>query len=110
MKSKKIIVFSVLVILGILFGITSCKNYLLDTKKTTININLDLSKLIKTSRSDSTQNTEYILKIFVYDASNNKEGVKVEKQKQGFYCCGRLSDYVCRCCFIRCIGQYIHIT
>lgn len=78
MKSKKIIVFSVLVILGILFGITSCKNYLLDTKKTTININLDLSKLIKTSRSDSTQNTEYILKIFVYDASNNKEGVKVE--------------------------------
>lgn len=78
MKSKKIIVFSVLVFLGILFGITSCKNYLLDTKKTTININLDLSKLIKTSRSDSTQNTEYILKIFVYDASNNKEGVKVE--------------------------------
>lgn len=78
MKSKKIIVFSVLVILGILFGITSCKNFLLDTKKTTININLDLSKLIKTSRSDSTQNTEYILKIFVYDASNNKEGVKVE--------------------------------
>lgn len=50
MKSKKIIVFSVLVILGILFGITSCKNFLLDenSKKTTININLDLSKIVKT--------------------------------------------------------------
>ena len=80
MKSKKIIVFSVLVILGILFGITSCKNFLLDenSKKTTININLDLSKIVKTSRNDTSQNTEYILKIFVYDTANYKEGENLE--------------------------------
>ena len=80
MKSKKIIVFSVLVILGFLFGITSCKNFLLDekSKKTTININLDLSKIVKTSRNDTSQNTEYILKIFVYDTANYKEGENLE--------------------------------
>ncbi|MBP3448866.1 MAG: SUMF1/EgtB/PvdO family nonheme iron enzyme [Spirochaetaceae bacterium] len=80
MKSKKIIVFSVLVILGILFGITSCKNFLLDTKKTTININLDLSKLIKTSRNQTSQEaTEYILKIFAYDAANYQDNAEIEK-------------------------------
>ncbi|MBQ1983294.1 MAG: SUMF1/EgtB/PvdO family nonheme iron enzyme [Spirochaetaceae bacterium] len=48
--------------------------------KTTININLDLSKLIKNSRNDDTQINGYVLKLFVYDAKNYQEGDKeIEK-------------------------------
>ncbi len=77
MKSK-IFVFTTLILVVFLFVITSCDNFLNAKNKTTININLDLSKIVKTSRNDTSQNTEYILKIFVYDTANYKEGENLE--------------------------------
>ena len=72
MKSK-IFVFIALILVGILFGITSCDNFLNAKNKTTININLDLSKILKTSRNETTTSiTDYILKVFAYNAATYK--------------------------------------
>jgi uncharacterized repeat protein (TIGR02543 family) len=78
-KSKVIFFLSILSLFGILFCIESCQNDL-TFGKTTININLDLSKIIKTSRNENSQNnTEFVLKLFVYDAQNYKNGAEIEK-------------------------------
>ena len=77
MKSKIFVFISILILVGLLFCVESCKNNLLENQAT-ININLDLSKIVKTSRNDTSQNTEYILKIFVYDTANYKEGENLE--------------------------------
>ena len=80
-KSKVLLFLSILTLLGTIFCIVSCDNFLSQNYgKTTININLDLSKLIKNSRNDDTQITGYVLKLFVYDAKNYQEGDKeIEK-------------------------------
>ncbi len=71
MKHKIFVVFSVL-ILPILFCITSCHD-LNNSKHTTMNITLDLSKIIKTCRNQTSQtSTEYILKFYAYNASSYK--------------------------------------
>ena len=76
-KSKVVLFLSILTLLGTIFCIVSCDNFLSQNLgKTTININLDLSKLIKNSRNDDTQITGYVLKLFVYDAKNYQEGDK----------------------------------
>ena len=72
MKSK-IFIFTTLILVVFLFVITSCDNFLNAKNKTTININLDLSKILKTSRNETTTSiTEYILKVFVYNAATYK--------------------------------------
>ena len=80
-KSKVLLFLSILTLLGTIFCIVSCDNFLSQNLgKTTININLDLSKLIKNSRNDDTQINGYVLKLFVYDAKNFQEGDKeIEK-------------------------------
>ena len=80
-KSKVLLFLSILTLLGTIFCIVSCDNFLSENLgKTTININLDLSKLIKNSRNDDTQIKGYVLKLFVYDAKNFQEGDKeIEK-------------------------------
>ena len=80
-KSKVLLFLSILTLLGTIFCIVSCDNFLSQNYgKTTININLDLSKLIKNSRNDDTQINGYVLKLFVYDAKNYQEGDKeIEK-------------------------------
>ena len=76
-KSKVVLFLSILTLIGTIFCIVSCDNFLSQNLgKTTININLDLSKLIKNSRNDDTQITGYVLKLFVYDAKNYQEGDK----------------------------------
>ena len=78
-KSKVIFFLSILSLFGILFCVEGCQNDL-TFGKTTININLDLSKIIKTARNENSQNnTEFVLKLFVYDAQNYKKGVDIEK-------------------------------
>ena len=78
-KSKVIFFLSILSLFGILFCIESCQNDL-TFGKTTININLDLSKIIKTARNENSQNnTEFVLKLFVYDTQNYKNGAEIEK-------------------------------
>ena len=80
MKSKHFVIISVLILL-ILFCITSCQ-VINNQKRTTINIKLDLSKLIKSSRNEiatrTTNSTNFILKIFAYDASTYKENSEIE--------------------------------
>ena len=72
MKSK-IFIFTTLILVVFLFVITSCDNFLNAQNKTTININLDLSKILKTSRNETTTiPTEYILKVFAYNAATYK--------------------------------------
>ena len=71
MKSK-IFIFTTLILVVFLFVITSCDNFLNAKNKTTININLDLSKILKTSRNENSQNSEYILKLFAYNAATYK--------------------------------------
>ena len=72
MKSK-IFIFTTLILVVFLFVITSCDNFLNAKNKTTININLDLSKILKTSRNETTTiPTEYILKVFAYNAATYK--------------------------------------
>ena len=72
MKSK-IFVFTTLILVVFLFVITSCDNFLNTKNKTTININLDLSKILKTSRNETTTiSTDYILKVFAYNAATYK--------------------------------------
>ena len=72
MKSK-IFIFTTLILVVFLFVITSCDNFLNAKNKTTININLDLSKILKTSRNETTTSiTEYILKVFAYNAATYK--------------------------------------
>ena len=80
-KSKVLLFLSILTLLGTIFCFVSCDNFLSQNLgKTTINIKLDLSKLIKNSRNDDTQINGYILKLFVYDAKNFQEGDKeIEK-------------------------------
>ena len=80
-KSKVLLFLSILTLLGTIFCFVSCDNFLSQNLgKTTININLDLSKLIKNSRNDDTQINGYVLKLFVYDAKNYQEGDKeIEK-------------------------------
>lgn len=80
-KSKVLLFLSILTLLGTIFCFVSCDNFLSQNYgKTTININLDLSKLIKNSRNDDTQINGYVLKLFVYDAKNYQEGDKeIEK-------------------------------
>lgn len=76
-KSKVLLFLSILTLLGTIFCIVSCDNFLSQNLgKTTININLDLSKLIKNSRNDDTQINGYVLKLFVYYAKNYQEGDK----------------------------------
>ena len=81
MKSKIFEVLSILLFVEILFCITGCKDLLIsqNAAKTSININLDLSKLIKTSRNQTSQEvTEYLLKIEAYNAENYQENAEVE--------------------------------
>ena len=80
-KTKILLFLSILTLLGTIFCIVSCDNFLSqNSAKTTINLNLDLSKLIKNARNDNSQTNEYILKVFVYDAQNYQEGDKeIEK-------------------------------
>ena len=80
MKSKSIFFVPViLIILQLLLVLTGCQD-LNNPKQATININLDLSKLIKESRSQTTQgSSEYILKILAYDATLYKTGGNIEK-------------------------------
>jgi len=78
MKSK-IFIFTTLILVVFLFVITSCNNFLNGKNNTTININLDLSKIIKTSRNETTSNsTEYILKVFAYNAASYKPKDEIE--------------------------------
>lgn len=81
MKSKIFIILSIFIFLGILFCFESCHNLftLQNGAKTTINISLDLSKLIKTSRNQSTEITEYQLKVAVYDAEFYLPNSDIEK-------------------------------
>ena len=68
-----------MIILQLLLVLTGCQD-LNNPKQATININLDLSKLIKESRSQTTQDSsEYILKILAYDATLYKTGGNIEK-------------------------------
>lgn len=86
MKSKIFFVSTFLLLVGILFCVQSCQD-INSQKRTTININLDLSNLIKSSRNESevgttattTTSTEYILKIFAYNATSYKENSEIEK-------------------------------
>ena len=81
MKSKIFVVLSILLFVENLFCITGCKDLLIsqNAAKTSININLDLSKLIKTSRNQTSQEvTEYLLKIEAYNAENYQENAEVE--------------------------------
>ena len=81
MKSKIFVVLSTLLFLGSLFCITSCNDLLTSqsSSKANIKINLDVSKLIKNTRSAAVQQTkEYILKIFVYNAENYQPDSKIE--------------------------------
>ena len=78
MKSK-IFIFTTLILVVFLFVITSCDNFLNAKNKTTININLDLSKILKTSRNETTTiPTEYILKVFAYNAATYKPEDEIE--------------------------------
>ena len=78
MKSK-IFIFTTLILVVFLFVITSCNNFLNGKNNTTININLDLSKILKTSRNETTSNsTEYILKVFAYNAASYKPKDEIE--------------------------------
>ncbi len=76
MKSK-IFVFIALILVGILFGITSCQD-LNNSNSATITFNLDLSKILKTSRNETSQNSEYILKLFAYNAFSYRNGSEIE--------------------------------
>ena len=76
MKSK-IFVFISLIFIGILLGLTSCQD-LNNSKQATIDINLDLSKILKKSRNETTQNSEYVLKISAYNAFSYKDGSQIE--------------------------------
>ena len=76
MKSKIFVFISILILVGILFCVASCKNNFLENHAT-IKINLDLSKIIKNPRNSSSS-TEYMLKIFVYDATSFTDGVNIE--------------------------------
>ena len=78
MKSK-IFIFTTLILVVFLFVITSCDNFLNAKNKTTININLDLSKILKTSRNETTSSTtEYILKVFAYNAATYKPEAEIQ--------------------------------
>ncbi len=57
MKSKIFVVLSTLLFLGSLFCITSCNDLLTSqsSTKTNVKINLDVSKLIKNTRSAAVQ-------------------------------------------------------
>ena len=76
MKSK-IFVFIALILVGILFGITSCQD-INNSNSATVTFNLDLSKILKTSRNETSQNSEYILKVFAYNAAGYKSGEEIE--------------------------------
>ena len=76
MKSK---IFTTLILVVFLFVITSCNYFLNGNNNTTININLDLSKIVKTSRNVAASNsTEYILKVFAYNAASYKPNDEIE--------------------------------
>ena len=78
MKSK-IFIFTTLILVVFLFVITSCNYFLNGNNNTTININLDLSKIVKTSRNVAASNsTEYILKVFAYNAASYKTKDEIE--------------------------------
>ena len=78
MKSK-IFIFTTLILVVFLFVITSCNYFLNGNNNTTININLDLSKIVKTSRNVTASNsTEYILKVFAYNAASYKPKDEIE--------------------------------
>ena len=78
MKSK-IFIFTTLILVVFLFVITSCDNFLNAKNKTTININLDLSKILKTSRNETTSSTtDYILKVFAYNAATYKPEAEIQ--------------------------------
>ena len=80
MKSKSIFVLSILMILGIILSVSGCQDFLIQRNaNATININLDLSKLIKTARNQSTDVTEYRLKVAVYDAELYQPNSDIEK-------------------------------
>ena len=75
MKSK--IFISMLILVGILFCLTSCQD-INNSTSATVTFNLDLSKIIKTSRNETSQNTEYILKLFAYNAFSYRDGSEIE--------------------------------
>ena len=80
MKSKSIFILSILMILGIILSVSGCQDFLIQrNSNATININLDLSKLIKTARNQSTDITEYRLKVAVYDAELYQPNSDIEK-------------------------------
>ena len=76
MKSK-VFVF-ILILVGILFGVSGCDNFLNANNQATVTFNLDLSKIVKTSRNETSQNSEYILKVFAYNAAGYKSGEEIE--------------------------------
>ena len=81
MKSKIFVILSTLLFLGSLFCITSCNDLLTSqsSTKTNVKINLDVSKLIKNTRSAAVQQTkEYILKVFVYNAENYQPDTQIK--------------------------------
>lgn len=76
MKTNILFLISILIVS--LFFITGCQD-INNTNCATINIKLDLSKIIKTSRNEASQNSEYILKVSAYEASSYKLENEIEK-------------------------------
>lgn len=74
MKSN--IMVTICVFVMFLFFITSCQNN--SQNQATININLDLSKIIRTPRNQTAQNTDFSLKVFVYDAASYEVGCEIK--------------------------------
>ena len=78
-KSKVLFFLSILALLGTIFCIVSCDDYLYkNVGMAIININLDLSNLINNSRNEDSQLNGYVLDIFVYNAKNYKKGDEIE--------------------------------
>ena len=76
MKTNILFLISILIVS--MFVITGCQD-INNTNCATINIKLDLSKIIKTSRNEASQNSEYILKVSAYEASSYKLENEIEK-------------------------------
>ena len=76
MKTNILFLISILIVS--MFFITGCQD-INNTNCATINIKLDLSKIIKTSRNEASQNSEYILKVSAYEASSYKLENEIEK-------------------------------
>ena len=79
MKSKVLFITLIFLFFGILFCVESCKNDFLYERQTSININLDLSKILKETRNLAKQiSSEFILRLVVYDAATYKTDSIIE--------------------------------